>query len=143
MQAEAEQKEAYFVHLTEKADKRSAEDKHMIRFGPEVTRKTVSALCALCSHAPRLYRSGQRRDLSCFQGCQILLSLFRFVQKIFLHKACCAPAKGGHGCSVQMILVFGALQQLISSVVTAGAVVCHKSPPREKRDTYFALPEKL
>ena len=41
MQAEAERKDAYFVHVAEGVDRRALEDKHMVRFGPEVTRDTL------------------------------------------------------------------------------------------------------
>lgn len=36
MQAEAERKDAYFVHVAEGVNRRALEDKHMVRFGPEV-----------------------------------------------------------------------------------------------------------
>eukprot|EP00802_Teleaulax_amphioxeia_P007584 Tamp_07591.p1 GENE.Tamp_07591~~Tamp_07591.p1 ORF type:complete len:667 (+),score=156.84 Tamp_07591:227-2227(+) len=45
MQTEAEEREPYFVHLGDKPQPRTIEDRHMVRFGPELSRGTF--LCML------------------------------------------------------------------------------------------------
>jgi hypothetical protein len=45
MQTEAEEREPYFVNLGDRPQPRSVEDRHMVRFGPELARGTF--LCML------------------------------------------------------------------------------------------------